>query len=86
MSLIPGSAGAAPMQNIGAYGAEIKDVFIELEAYEIASGKIKIFKHQDCQFGYRESVFKRALKGQFIIIYDTFTNKKWNGKYIIRCN
>jgi len=67
MSLIPGSVGAAPMQNIGAYGAEIKDVFISLEAYEIATGKLKTFSHAECDFGYRESVFKRALKGKFII-------------------
>ena len=68
MSLIPGSVGAAPMQNIGAYGAEIKDVFVSLEAYEIASGAIRTFTHAECNFGYRESVFKRALKGQYIIL------------------
>ena len=76
MSLIPGSVGAAPMQNIGAYGAEIKDVFQELEAYEIASGKIHTFKNSDCEFGYRESVFKRKLKGQFIIVSVTLVLSK----------
>ena len=67
LSLIPGSVGAAPMQNIGAYGVEIKNVFHELEAVEISSGKIKTFSNKECQFGYRESVFKRALKGQYLI-------------------
>jgi len=68
LSLIPGSVGAAPMQNIGAYGVEIKDVFHELEAYEIETGKIKKFSLEECNFGYRESVFKHQLKGKFIVI------------------
>lgn len=67
LSLIPGNVGAAPMQNIGAYGVELKDVFHSLEAVEMASGNVEVFSASDCQFGYRESVFKRKLKGQFII-------------------
>jgi len=72
LSLIPGCVGAAPMQNIGAYGAEIKDTFYELEAFEIATQKIKIFTNKSCEFGYRESVFKNKAKNQFIIISVTF--------------
>jgi len=72
LSLIPGSVGASPMQNIGAYGVEIKDVFEELEAYHIESGEIHSFDAAACAFGYRESVFKRALKNQYIIISVSF--------------
>lgn len=76
LSLIPGSVGASPMQNIGAYGAEIKDVFYELEAYNIKEKKLQIFTAKDCEFGYRESVFKRKYKGKFIITSVTFKLNK----------
>lgn len=67
LSLIPGQVGTSPMQNIGAYGVEIKDVFHSLEAYHIQNGQIDTFTHSQCHFGYRESIFKKALKGKYII-------------------
>jgi UDP-N-acetylmuramate dehydrogenase len=72
LSLIPGLTGAVPIQNIGAYGAEVKDVFHELEAIEIGSGKCVKFCAKDCAFGYRDSVFKHKLQGQFLIISVSF--------------
>ncbi|HLX93979.1 MAG TPA: UDP-N-acetylmuramate dehydrogenase [Puia sp.] len=76
LSLIPGSVGAAPIQNIGAYGVEFKDVFFELEAFEIAGNKVTIFTPNDCAFGYRDSVFKRTLKNRFVILSVTFCLNK----------
>lgn len=67
MSLIPGNVGTAPIQNIGAYGVEQKDSFVSLTAVEIESGQVHHFTNEACEFGYRDSVFKRHLKGKFII-------------------
>ena len=76
LSLIPGTVGAAPMQNIGAYGIEIKEVFEELQALEISTGNIKVFNKEECQFGYRESIFKHEAKGKYVIINVTFKLNK----------
>jgi len=76
LSLIPGNIGASPMQNIGAYGVEIKDVFHELEAYKLHDNSTQKFSVTDCAFGYRESVFKRKYKDQFVILSVTFRLRK----------
>lgn len=77
LSLIPGNVGASPMQNIGAYGVEIKDVFHELEAMHIRERTSEKFQLKDCAFGYRESVFKNKYRGHFIITSVTYRlNKK----------
>jgi len=72
LSLIPGNVGASPMQNIGAYGVELEDRFHSLEAWHIKEKKIYSFSKSDCEFGYRDSVFKRHLKDQFVILNVTF--------------
>lgn len=76
LSLIPGSVGASPMQNIGAYGVEIKDVFYELEAFYLEEKIIQKFSAKDCGFGYRESVFKKKYKNQFAILTVTYRLRK----------
>jgi len=67
MSLIPGNVGTAPIQNIGAYGVELKDTCIAVEAIEIKSENTRIFSNAECTFGYRNSIFKNDLKGKYII-------------------
>ncbi len=76
LSLIPGNVGASPMQNIGAYGVEIKDVFYELEAFHLEEKTIQKFSAKDCEFGYRESVFKKKYKDRFVILNVTYRARK----------
>lgn len=68
LSLIPGNVGASPIQNIGAYGVEIRDIFQELEAFDLFEKKVRTFQPADCDFGYRESVFKKSAKGRYVIL------------------
>ncbi|MCB0685114.1 MAG: UDP-N-acetylmuramate dehydrogenase [Saprospiraceae bacterium] len=67
LSLIPGTVGAAPIQNIGAYGVEFDTVFYQLEGIELETGIKRTFTRTDCDFGYRDSIFKRDLKGKYIV-------------------
>jgi UDP-N-acetylmuramate dehydrogenase len=76
LSLIPGNVGASPMQNIGAYGVEIKEVFLELDAFYLRDKSVHKFNLADCEFGYRESVFKSKYKDQFVILDVTYRLNK----------
>ena len=80
MSLIPGNVGTTPVQNIGAYGTEIKDTFVSCEAMKIDTQEMKTFSKDDCHFGYRESVFKHDVKDQYIITSVVFKLTKRNHK------
>ena len=80
MSLIPGNVGTTPVQNIGAYGTEIKDTFVSCDSMTIATQEMKTFDKEDCHFGYRESIFKHEAKDQFIITSVIFKLTKHNHK------
>ena len=76
LAYIPGKIGAAPIQNIGAYGMELKDSFLQCEAMDLTAGDTKVFTKEECRFGYRESIFKHELKGQYVITSVDFLLKK----------
>jgi UDP-N-acetylmuramate dehydrogenase len=78
LSLIPGTIGAAPIQNIGAYGVELKDIFVKLEALNLQTLDVQTFTYEDCQFGYRHSIFKTDLKGTYCITKVYLKLKKTN--------
>jgi UDP-N-acetylmuramate dehydrogenase len=80
MSLIPGNVGTTPVQNIGAYGTEIKDTFVSFEAMNIKTQEMKTFSKENCHFGYRESIFKQEAKDQYIITSVVFKLTKRNHK------
>ena len=76
LSLIPGNIGATPIQNIGAYGVELDNIFLSLEAYHLQEKKVHTFTAADCEFGYRDSIFKNRYKDQFAILSVTFRFRK----------
>ncbi|KGO97267.1 UDP-N-acetylenolpyruvoylglucosamine reductase [Flavobacterium enshiense DK69] len=80
MSLIPGNVGTTPIQNIGAYGAEIKDTMVSCEAMRIDTQEIHTFTNEECQFGYRESIFKNEAKDQYVITSVVYKLTKKNHK------
>ena len=80
LSLIPGNVGTAPIQNIGAYGVEVKDHLESIEAIDLKDNSLKIFSAEECKFAYRDSIFKSAAKGRFLIVKVTFRLKQRNHK------
>ena len=80
MSLIPGNVGTTPVQNIGAYGTEIKDTFVSCNAVNIDSQELRTFTKEECKFGYRESIFKQEAKDQYVITSVVFKLTKRNHK------
>jgi len=85
LSLIPGNVGTSPMQNIGAYGTEIKDVFVRCKVLNLETLEVELFDLEKCRFGYRDSIFKQEGKGKYVILEVTFrltrTNHKVNVEY-----
>ncbi len=82
LSYIPGTVGATPVQNIGAYGVEVRDVIVKVQATSMSDGKLKEFTNEECRFGYRDSIFKNELKGKYLITR-VFYRLPLNAPYII---
>jgi UDP-N-acetylmuramate dehydrogenase len=78
LSLIPGNVGTSPMQNIGAYGVEIKDTFVSCTVLNLENLQLETFNREQCQFGYRDSVFKQEGKGKYVIVEVSFTLTRKN--------
>jgi UDP-N-acetylmuramate dehydrogenase len=76
LSLIPGEVGASAVQNIGAYGVEAKDLIVSVETVEVETGRKRIFTKEECRYAYRESIFKKDLKGKYIVTYVTYRLSK----------
>ena len=76
LSHIPGMVGASPVQNIGAYGVEVKDIISNVEFYNISLGRVENYSNEDCQFGYRDSIFKKQLRGNVVVLSVDFTLSK----------
>ena len=72
LSLIPGEVGASAVQNIGAYGAEVKDLIVSVETLEVSTGQERVFANDECHYAYRESIFKKELKGKYIVTHVTY--------------
>lgn len=72
LSLIPGEVGASAVQNIGAYGAEVKDLIVSVETLEVSTGQERVFVNDECHYAYRESIFKKELKGKYIVTHVTY--------------
>ena len=84
LSLIPGTVGAAPMQNIGAYGVEIRNTLVSVDTVDLSDGSTRVFSNDDCRFGYRESIFKNELKNKYFISSVTLRLTKRNHSINIR--
>jgi UDP-N-acetylmuramate dehydrogenase len=81
LSAIPGTIGATPVQNVGAYGSEVKDTIVNVEVFDIKENIIKNISNEDCKFGYRDSIFKNKAKGQYIITNVVFKLKKVSNNF-----
>jgi UDP-N-acetylmuramate dehydrogenase len=76
LSAIPGTVGSTPVQNVGAYGSEVKDIILNVEVFDIEKGDIKNIPNNECKFGYRDSIFKNEARGKYIIVSVTYRLKK----------
>lgn len=76
LSLIPGEVGASAVQNIGAYGVEAKDLIVAVETVAVETGELRVFTNEECHYAYRESIFKKELKGKYIVTYVTYRLQK----------